>query len=181
MPFATASNLKGRVTLKTVPASNVDSLSYTVKNESLNREMSPHLTIYKFQLTSVLSITHRITGSILNLHFNLIYYLLHLTIIVNLFAGIALCGASTSIAAAALVLPHDFSYYVTALESLQIDNYVLASIKFSVALITAYHTLNGVRHLCWDNGKFLDLKQVYLTGGAVLGLSVVSALALAAL
>ena len=32
------------------------------KNKALKRPISPHLTIYKFQLTSMLSITHRGTG-----------------------------------------------------------------------------------------------------------------------
>lgn len=32
------------------------------KNKRLDRPLSPHLTIYKFQLTSMLSITHRGTG-----------------------------------------------------------------------------------------------------------------------
>lgn len=36
--------------------------TYDEKNMRLGREMSPHLTIYKFQLTSVLSISHRFTG-----------------------------------------------------------------------------------------------------------------------
>lgn len=39
-----------------------DNQSYEDKNEKLKREMSPHLTIYKPQLTSMLSITHRFTG-----------------------------------------------------------------------------------------------------------------------
>merc|ERR1711936_83448 len=32
------------------------------KNDRLGRPMSPHLTIYKMQMTSILSITHRFTG-----------------------------------------------------------------------------------------------------------------------
>jgi len=36
--------------------------THDTKNNRLNRPMSPHLTIYKFQLTSILSITHRGTG-----------------------------------------------------------------------------------------------------------------------
>lgn len=32
------------------------------KNARLNRPMSPHLTIYQPQLTTILSITHRATG-----------------------------------------------------------------------------------------------------------------------
>lgn len=50
------------VSLKVVPAPADDGKTYEEKNAGLKREMSPHLTIYKFQLTSVLSITHRITG-----------------------------------------------------------------------------------------------------------------------
>lgn len=36
--------------------------THDAKNDRLNRPMSPHLTIYKFQLTTMLSITHRGTG-----------------------------------------------------------------------------------------------------------------------
>lgn len=36
--------------------------THDTKNDRLKRPMSPHLTIYKFQLTSMLSITHRGTG-----------------------------------------------------------------------------------------------------------------------
>merc|ERR1712198_770021 len=38
------------------------------KNDRLKRPMSPHLTIYKMQMTSVLSITHRMTGLALRHH-----------------------------------------------------------------------------------------------------------------
>ena len=34
-------------------------IEFWAKNKALARPMSPHLTIYKFQLTSVLSISHR--------------------------------------------------------------------------------------------------------------------------
>ena len=33
--------------------------NFYVKNDRLQRPTSPHLTIYKFQMTSILSITHR--------------------------------------------------------------------------------------------------------------------------
>lgn len=39
--------------------------THDAKNARLKRPMSPHLTIYKFQLTSMLSITHRASGMIL--------------------------------------------------------------------------------------------------------------------
>lgn len=35
---------------------------YAAKNARLGRPQSPHLTIYKLQLTSLLSLTHRATG-----------------------------------------------------------------------------------------------------------------------
>lgn len=41
---------------------------HDVRNAKLNRPLSPHLTIYSFQLTAVLSITHRATGE-----FDLLY------------------------------------------------------------------------------------------------------------
>lgn len=50
------------VGIKVIKAPGPDTLSYDEKNEKLKRELSPHLTIYKFQLTSMLSITHRFTG-----------------------------------------------------------------------------------------------------------------------
>jgi len=39
--------------------------SHDEKNARLKRPMSPHLTIYQVQLTSLLSVTHRTTGIIL--------------------------------------------------------------------------------------------------------------------
>lgn len=50
------------VGIKIVQEPGLDKLSYEEKNEKLKREMSPHLTIYRPQLTSMLSITHRFTG-----------------------------------------------------------------------------------------------------------------------
>lgn len=51
------------VQLKIVQPTNLDKLSYEEKNTQLKREQSPHLTIYKPQLTSMLSISHRISGT----------------------------------------------------------------------------------------------------------------------
>lgn len=40
--------------------------SHDERNMRLKRPMSPHLTVYKFQITSILSISHRATGMILS-------------------------------------------------------------------------------------------------------------------
>ncbi|GBL89482.1 hypothetical protein AVEN_87826-1 [Araneus ventricosus] len=50
----------------TTSAARVASETFFEKNERLQRPLSPHLTIYKLQLTSVLSVTHRATGIVLS-------------------------------------------------------------------------------------------------------------------
>lgn len=57
------------VQMKIVQPTNLDKLSYEEKNTLLKREQSPHLTIYKPQLTSMLSISHRISGKLDFVHF----------------------------------------------------------------------------------------------------------------
>lgn len=39
-----------------------EEVHHDIRNASFNRPLSPHLTIYEYQLTSMLSITHRATG-----------------------------------------------------------------------------------------------------------------------
>lgn len=126
------------------------------KNMRLKRPLSPHLTIYKFQITSVLSITHR-------------------------FTGLALTGYATVLAVGALALPHDISHYITMIESLQLSAPTLLATKFVLAFPATYHTVNGVRHLFWDLGRFLSIKEVYTTGYTMLGISTVLAGILSAL
>lgn len=135
------------ITMKVVRKEPEPNESYDEKNMRLNREMSPHLTIYKFQLTSMLSISHRITG-------------------------MALTGYVAAFGLGALVLPHDFSHYITMIEGLQLSAATLVIIKFILAFPVAFHTCNGVRHLLWDSGRFLKMKEVYSTGYAMLGSSV---------
>lgn len=90
-------------------------------------------------------------------------------------------GLATLFAVNALISPTDFSYVISAVEGLQLSAPTLAFVKFYIALPATYHSLNGIRHLLWDNAKFLKLNEVYTTGYIVLGASVVSALALTAL
>lgn len=122
----------------------------------LKRPLSPHLTIYKPQVTSMLSITHRMTG-------------------------MALTGYAVVLGVGALVLPNDFSHYISLIESLQLSAPTLLLAKFVLAFPATYHTVNGVRHLFWDLGQFLTIKEVYSTGYAMLGVCTVLAGVLAAL
>jgi len=52
------------------------------------------------------------------------------------------------------------------------------SAKAILAAPFAFHTLNGIRHLGWDVGKFLTLKSSYQAGYAVLAATAVSTVAL---
>ncbi|XP_058838208.1 succinate dehydrogenase cytochrome b560 subunit, mitochondrial-like [Topomyia yanbarensis] len=111
--------------------------SHDDRNARLKRPQSPHLTIYAPQLTSMLSITHRGTG-------------------------VALAGYAMILGLGALALPHDATHYLTMLEGLNAPT--LFALKFTLSYPLAFHATNGVRHLFWDLGKFLSIKEVYNTG-----------------
>ena len=111
------------------------------KGAAGNRPLSPHLQVYRPQITSVLSILHRITGVVLAVGIiPLVYW----------FA--ALAGGPAAYQEAYGVLSSGFV-------QLLLLGWVLA---FS------YHLLNGVRHLLWDAGWGFELRQVYASGWAVL-------------
>jgi len=111
-----------------------------------HRPLSPHLQIYRPQLTSVLSITHRITGVVLSVGLALV-----VAWVLALAAGPASFERVTGLMSATPVL--------------------ILLVAWTVALF--YHLLNGIRHLCWDAGWLLDLRGAYASGWTVVGLSVV--------
>lgn len=71
---------------------------------------------------------------------------------------------TSAIGIAALVLPDPLTSYIEVIESYNLGVEVLMAGKAILAFPLAYHTCNGVRHLLWDTGRFLTLKQVYITG-----------------
>lgn len=126
------------------------------KNKTLKRPMSPHLTIYKPQLTSMLSITNRATG-------------------------VALTGILSAFALTISVLPSDFATYLAMVQSWSVGPALIGLTKLAIAWPFCYHTLNGIRHLVWDMGYGLDLKSVYTSGWFVLGLSILTGVGIAAM
>ena len=112
------------------------------------RPLSPHLTIYKPQLTSVLSIFHRITGSILGLTLVISFVAFYLNLV--------FVGSS---------LQYCFFFDVFSLFS----TFVLALGYFSLFTIS-FHMINGIRHLSWDLALGLEIKNVYTMGMIVVGL-----------
>lgn len=104
------------------------------------RPLSPHLQIYKPQLTSALSILHRLTGVALGLGTLLLVWWL----------------------AAAAAGPEAFA---TAQGFIGSWFGLLLLFGWSVALF--YHLCNGIRHLFWDAGYGFELPQAYASGWAV--------------
>ena len=110
------------------------------------RPLSPHLQVYRWQMTSVLSILHRGTGLFLVLGSMMIAFWV-----------------------VALALGHNiFASYQSWLGSL-LGKVLLAGWSFSLF----YHWANGIRHLLWDAGWGYEIERVYMTGWIVVLLSVV--------
>jgi succinate dehydrogenase / fumarate reductase cytochrome b subunit len=111
-----------------------------------NRPLSPHLLLYKPQLTSVLSIVHRATGVALAVGLLLVVYWL-----LALAAGPETFGNAQRI----------------------MGSWIGKLILFGFTFALFYHLCNGIRHLFWDAGLGLDLKTVYASGWSVLAASIV--------
>lgn len=103
----------------------------------MQKPLSPHLQIYTPQLTSVLSILHRITG---------------LAFISALFLVCAWLYALSS----GEKIYANFCDWITHPFGKAILSLMLASVY--------YHLLNGIRYLIWSLGKGFELKIVYCTG-----------------
>ena len=69
---------------------------------------------------------------------------------------------------------------VSYVNDLQVGGPLIFAAKFALAWPVMFHGLNGVRHLAWDMGHGFKIPDLYKTGWSVLGLSVLSALMLAA-
>ena len=109
------------------------------------RPLSPHLQVYRKQLTSTLSILHRATGVVLA------------------FGAFALAAWLVAAAAGG----EGFGLVAGWLASLPGR---IALFVFSASLV--YHFLNGLRHLAWDAGWGFELPRVYASGYAVVVLAV---------
>ncbi|HEY3644749.1 MAG TPA: succinate dehydrogenase, cytochrome b556 subunit [Gammaproteobacteria bacterium] len=105
-----------------------------------NRPLSPHLGIYRWQITMTMSILHRATGVALAVGSILLVWWL-------VAAGIG---------------PDAFETVHRAMSSV-IGQILLIGWTFSLY----YHLCNGIRHLCWDAGWGFEIKSMYVTGYTV--------------
>ena len=105
------------------------------------RPLSPHLQVYRWQLTSVLSILHRATGVALSLGaILLVLWLIGAAAAPDLYAGV--------------------QWFL--------GSWLGLVLLFGWTASLFYHLCNGVRHLWWDTGQGLDLPAVYASGWTVL-------------
>jgi len=119
----------------------------SVANRPVHRPLSPHLQVYKWQLTSVLSILHRATGIALSVG--------------------ALYLATWVIYAAAN--PTAYALFQSFNTSI-VGRIVLGGWLFCAF----YHLCNGIRHLFWDAGYGFELKDAYRSGWTVVVVSLIA-------
>ena len=115
------------------------------------RPLSPHLQVYRPQMTSVMSVMHRAAGIVLTTG----------TLVMAAWL-VSLAMGAESYGMVAAFLAHPLGQFVI--------------FGYSVALI--YHALNGIRHLGWDIGIGLTIPEVYRNGQLVLILTAVLTAAL---
>jgi succinate dehydrogenase / fumarate reductase cytochrome b subunit len=113
---------------------------------SSDRPLSPHLQVYRPQLTSILSITHRATGVALAFG----------ALLLSHWIIAATYGADTFQMAQDLLA----SWF---------GRLVLLGLTFSLF----FHLGNGIRHLAWDIGWGFELDKVRLSGWTVIAFSLI--------
>ncbi len=111
-----------------------------------NRPVSPHLQVYRPQITSILSITHRITG-------------------------VALCGGAVLLTYWLMSATYGAGAYADAQAIL--GSWFGRLVLFGVVFSLWFHLANGIRHLVWDTGRGLEMEQLRMSGLAVVAISVV--------
>ena len=116
----------------------------TERTTGRSRPLSPHLQIYRPQITMVLSILHRGTGIALSVGtLMLVWWLV---------------AAATGPAAFASAQGFITSWFG-----------LLLLLGWTFALF--FHLCNGIRHLFWDAGHGFEIKTFYASGWAVVAAS----------
>jgi succinate dehydrogenase / fumarate reductase cytochrome b subunit len=115
------------------------------------RPLSPHLQIYRPQLTSGMSISHRTTGVALSFGLPVFVWWL--------------CAVASG--------PREYFRFVNCMHGI-----VGQVMLFGWTFCFFYHFFCGVRHLLWDAGYMLTIKSVYSSGRIVIGLSILMPVAI---
>lgn len=105
--------------------------------QKAERPLSPHLQIYRWQLTMAMSILHRMSGAALAMGLVMVMWML-------------------------LAAAYGEGAYDRFIGVCNTPVGKLALFGWSAALF--YHMCNGVRHLFWDTGRLFALKDAYRSG-----------------
>jgi len=108
--------------------------------------LSPHLQIYRWHISSLLSITHRITGVINLLALILIFFWL--------------LGLSFG--------ENNYELFLLIINSF-FGKFILIGFTWSMS----FHILSGIRHLVWDLGYGFEIKTANISGIIVIICSLV--------
>ncbi len=117
---------------------------------SSNRPLSPHLQVYRPQITSTLSILHRLTGVVLAFG----------TLLLTYWLVAAASGPEAFDTAQGLI-----------------GSFFGRLLLFGWSFALFYHLCNGIRHLIWDAGYGFEIEAATRSGWMVVGASVVLTLA----
>ena len=105
--------------------------------QNKNNPLSPHLQIYRWHVSSLLSITHRIVG------------------VINILAITLICIWVLSL------LLGESNYEIT---QVFLKSFFGKFIIIFLCWTFSFHILNEIRHLVWDMGYGFDLKVTKITG-----------------
>ena len=114
-------------------------------NDSKN-PLSPHLQIYRWQISSLLSITHRISGVI------------NLLALILIFFWLIFLGSGES----------NYELFLLIINSF-FGKFILIGFTWSMN----FHLLSGIRHLVWDLGYGFEIKTANISGIIVIITSLV--------
>ena len=102
-----------------------------------NNPLSPHLQIYKWHISSLLSITHRVVG------------------VINFFAFILICFWAVSLLFGEILYQN-----IEIILNTFFGKFLITSLCWTFS----FQILNEIRHLAWDVGLGFDLKTAKVTG-----------------
>ena len=102
---------------------------------------SPHLQIYRWNISSLLSITHRIVG-VVNLLALILMFLWLLTFSLG---------------------ENNYELFLTVINSL-FGKFILIGFSWSMS----FHIFSGLRHLAWDMGYGFEIKTANISGMIVI-------------
>jgi succinate dehydrogenase / fumarate reductase cytochrome b subunit len=99
--------------------------------------LSPHLQIYRWHISSLLSITHRISG------------IINLITLIFIFFWLLVLSFSES----------NYEIFLLMINSF-IGKFILIGFSWSMS----FHILSGIRHLVWDIGYGFEIKTANISG-----------------